>query len=139
MIRAALVAVVLVGCGAPAVATNEADATHDITGTFALVSATVNRNADLTRCDGTGGYDDIGGGTGVVLRDGDGNVVGSSELAIADREAFGNTPGCVYTFTFADVPDVPFYAVEVGDRGEIVYSRADLAGAGWRITASLGD
>lgn len=132
-----LVAVLLAGCGGSA-ATPTPEVTHDITGRFILYSTTVDRNADLTRCEGTGGFRDIEDGTPVALRDGDGNVRGTARLEIASREAFGNHPGCIYTFAFDDVADADFYAVEIADRGEVVFSRAELEAANWRIQTELG-
>ncbi len=140
MIRALLVTALMAGCGGSATTTaSEAPEDRTITGRFTLNSATVDRNADLTRCEGTGGYEDIEQGASVTLRDGDGNVAGTSRLEVAGADAFGNFPGCIYTFTFDDVADADFYAVEIGDRGEIVYSRADLEAADWRIVTELGE
>ncbi len=141
MIRALLIAALLAGCAAPAEAPVESQEPEGrtITGRFTLNSATVDRNADLTRCEGTDGYSDIEQGTSVTLRDGDGNVAGTSRLEVAGADAFGNFPGCIYTFTFDDVADADFYAVEISDRGEIVYSRADLEAADWRIVTELGE
>jgi hypothetical protein len=136
--RVLLVAVLLAGCGRTAATPSEVSG-HTITGRFILNSRSVDRNADLTRCEGTGGFSDIEQGTPVTLRDGDGNVTGTARLEVASREAFGNFPGCVYAFIFEDVADADFYALEIADRGELAYSRAELEAADWNIRAELGD
>jgi hypothetical protein len=44
---------------------------------------------------------------------------------------------CRYVFT-ANVPDSPFYSVEVAGRKGPVYNRTDLERDGWNVTLDLG-
>jgi hypothetical protein len=86
-------------------------------------------------CSGTGGYSDIRPGIDVVVSDGSGSIIATTDLSVG-------TPiddvTCSFTFRLEDVPPTTFYTVEVGDRGQITYSAADLAAENWNITLELG-
>lgn len=84
-----------------------------------------------SRCYTDEGYDDIQGGTDVVVTAPNGN-----KIAIGSLES-GRSSGrdCVFGFTVEDVPeDVSLYTVEVGDRGELTYKRDELDGGYLRLT-----
>lgn len=106
-----------------------------ITGTFTLTDADVLYNPSHETCTGTGGYGDIAVGTDVVVRDGTGTIVGAGRLAWSPASAIGS---CVFTFA-VPVKDTDFYSIEVSHRGDLTYSKADLAARGWAVAASLGD
>ncbi len=92
-------------------------------------------------CEGTGGYSDIGPGTPVTLRNGEGEVLGAEPLG--DGQPSGNGVQAAFCDWTVEIPNVPanekFYAVEVGDRGDITASREDLAADRWEFAVSLGD
>lgn len=72
-------------------------------------------------CAGRRGYDDIQAGTQVVVSAG--AVLGLGKLSPGDL----TENGCVFTFTLVGVPaGHSFYAVEVGRRGAVQYTEADV-------------
>jgi hypothetical protein len=117
----ALIAVLMVGCAT----------THTITGSFELHDSSVITGPD---CEGSGGYADIAVGTGVLVKDGDGKTLATSRLDDSASTIFGI---CRFTFS-VEVPDAPFYAVSVGRRGELTYSRDELAARAWIVGFTLG-
>ena len=86
-------------------------------------------------CEGAGGYADISAGVGVSLKDGEGNLLAASTLSPGKSSSLR----CTFAFTLGNVPEVPFYSIEVGRRGELSYSLADLRAMGWTLQLSLGD
>lgn len=94
-------------------------------------------NIDSERgCFGTGGYDDIARGLGVVVRDGAGVVLATGALGKGRIVA---ALQCGFEFVVEAVPAAAFYSIEVGHRGEITYSFADVEAAEWYVELSLGD
>ncbi len=79
-----------------------------------------------------GGFDDMYAGAQVVVADGNGSTIATSELT----GGIINRYGCTFGFSIR-VPDRPFYAVTVTHRGAVTYSRQDLARSNWRISTSL--
>jgi hypothetical protein len=45
---------------------------------------------------------------------------------------------CVWTFSLPGLPSRDQYGVEIGERGEVTYTREELEAAGWNIDVSLG-
>lgn len=91
-------------------------------------------------------------GDPVLLRDGNNNTISTAELGAGkNTPLFGKAGGkqvreitddldlarCVYKFRFDDVPDEKFYSVEVGDTGDVTYSKAKLEKADWKVALSL--
>lgn len=66
---------------------------------------------DGDACSGANGYDDIGAGAGVAVKDADGNLIGASTLSagkLSDYYDVGegaNTAKCIFAFTATDVKD----------------------------------
>lgn len=81
------------------------------------------------------GYDDVGVGTDVVVKNGEGAIVGVGKLEVGLAESAYE---CRFPFTL-EVKEAEFYSFEVGDRGELSYSRADLEAMGWSVAFSLGN
>ena len=110
---------------------------HTITGDFVLVESDLSFpsiKATGTSCEGTGGYSDISAGAQVTLRDGDGKTLGTTFLL----SGTGTVSSCDFTFTIENVPEVPFYSVEISHRGQITNSLADMKADGWTFSLSLG-
>lgn len=137
MWRLVVVALLIVGCATPAAS----PVLRTITGTFVLAAdKPIIREAG--DCQGTGGYDDIGAGVQVTVRDEGDKIIGTGRLAAVPPTS--NTPAevhrtCRYSFTVAGLPDTTFYSVEVSRRGAVTYSRAELEGRGWKAELTLGD
>jgi hypothetical protein len=109
---------------------------HTVTGTFTLVDADPSR--PLTGpCGGTGGYADIQAGLGVVLKDQAGTILATGSLVPVARTAVSRE--CPFSFTLNAVPDTAtFYAIEVGHRGSVTKSHAEMDAAGWTFALTLG-
>lgn len=158
-------AVVLVGVTVLVLASGSDDPT--LTGEFSL-SDTDSISGSAESCRGTGGYSDFGPGMNVTVRDGSGEIIASSNTTSLDVETyFGSDEsseledearsegdddmdpeeladlmfdvlGCTVTFE-VQVPEADFYAIEVGRRGELSYSRDELAERDWNVSLTLGD
>lgn len=111
---------------------------HTIAGTLQLTltdftSPTIRQSG--SGCEGAGGYADISEGVGVSLRDGDGKLLAASALGPGRSSPLR----CTFAFTLENVPEVPFYTIEVGRRGGLSHSLADVRAMGWSLQLSLGD
>jgi hypothetical protein len=78
---------------------------------------------------GSGGqYSDISRGARVYVED-------RSRTAVATGSLTGGVlskQGCTFDFRVR-VPDLPFYRINVTQRGQMVYSHRDMARRGWRV------
>jgi hypothetical protein len=121
---------------------------QQIHGSLALSDIDTSEFTDLSvtnlgdTCYGTGGYDDISEGAQVVLRDGEGKVIGTSSLN-EGHSNLGCEVGdviaiCTFEFIIEDVPSSDFYSVEVSHRGEINFSHEELERQGWEVSLTLG-
>jgi hypothetical protein len=132
----ALIGVLLLAaCGTAA---TPIPATHDINGTVVLHNdGPVYQSA--TTCRGDDGYDDIDSTTlQAVAKDDKGAIVGTAGMT-STRPVSAKNDECYMGFTLKALPDAPFYSVEVGHRGAVTYSKAELEAAGWKIGLSIGD
>lgn len=129
LLAAALLAVACAESAAPTTAP------RTISGTFTLENG---EPADRSGgdCRGTRGYGDMRSGVDVTVRDAAGTIVGTARLAADSAYRYGN--GCRYLFTVGPLPDSGFYSVEVGRRGDLTYSAAELDAMGWRVELDLG-
>jgi hypothetical protein len=109
--------------------------THDVAGTFDLFDDRFLYQADGSSCSGFGGYGDIRAGIPVTVRDESGTLLASSSLRGGEVEGLR----CVFTFELAGVERSEFYTFEVGRRGELTYSHAELVANGWHVGFYLGD
>lgn len=131
-----------------------------IRGSLTLVGGST---GGVTDCAGDGGFNDIGPGTAVTVRDGAGEVVGTSDLQLSDSEADlierltadsvaagtaadeaevrelvdTGSSGFLCPLHFdVDVRDVEFYQLTIGRR-DLTIARADLEDQDWRMTSTL--
>lgn len=104
-----------------------------LTGEFTLLADEFGGSS--SSCSGTGGYGDISQGTDVVVRDEGSEIIGTSSLGPGDRSG----GSCTFSFEVEELPPADFYSIEVGDRGELTYSREDLDEMEWSVFLSLGD
>ena len=112
-----------------------------LTGTMTVHSARfLNGDGDAGRegslCSGGPGYEDMAGGTAVVVKDARGTIVAVGALESGATFDFGLT-GCRLAFSVGDLPTLDFYTVAIGHRGDITYSADQLDADGWRIALSL--
>jgi hypothetical protein len=146
---AALALVLVMGCGAvesgqdstsPTIPpTTSAPATTvpavaTIDGTFTIMEEVLGEAGDV--CTGEGGYSDVSSGTEVVVTDQAGEIVGVGRL----REGLiiDVNYGCRFEFTVDVPPGLPFYTVEVGRRGELTYTLAEMEADRWFLDLSVG-
>ncbi len=128
---------------ASATSTTAAPPAVTITGTLTLKGNDHLANlASLGGCAGIGGYDDIREGVDVVVRGPSDEVVGASSLSSGKPFPAGSTGSsvlwCDFDFEVEVPPDLDFYTVAIGNRGDITYSRTDLEAMQWDLTLSLG-
>ena len=122
--------------GSPAVAAND----HTVKGFLSLQDSATFIGKE---CQGAGGYTDLVEGTPVVVRDGDGEVIGSGRFAAGRGNRTGKLGGlsapsaCVFAFTLKHVPDAETYSFEVSHRGGVVYTYDELEANNWRVGAAL--
>ena len=111
--------------------------TETITGSIELQEGMLSPRDD---CSGQGGYDDITAGAQVVVKDGDGNVIGTGRLeAGRATEAIAGTMWfCTFDFSLEVPADMPFYVIEVSHRGELTYSLAEMEEQDWMLSLTLG-
>ena len=111
---------------------------HTVSGTFGLLDSDASFPSITTSgsgCQGTGGYADISPGAQVTLKDGDGKILGTTQLSTGS----GTTTACLFTFAIPNVPEVAFYSVEISHRGQVTNSLADLKSSGWTFSLTLGN
>jgi len=106
----------------------------NIAGTFTLYANSYDENKP---CEGDGGYSDINQGAKVTVRNGEGDILTVSDLGEGLADEFG--ADCVFNFNLNDVPNSKVYQFEVSHRGEVVYSKQQLAEKDFKINLSLGD
>ncbi len=86
------------------------------------------------------GYPDIRKGTEVTVRDGAGAVLGTAALSggtLRRSPLRGKDDDCVFSFSLA-VAERDAYLVEVGRRGDVKFSKADLERANWKADLTIG-
>lgn len=107
---------------------------HALGGDFLLTDTAASWTLDQP-CSGSGGYSDIQPGLGVTVSDGAGKVIGTGSLGagVADSDTT-----CSFPIAVPAVPQVDFYKVAVGHRGEITQSKAELKANAWQVEFTLG-
>lgn len=120
--------------------------THTITGTMLLTDSKMYDEKDA--CNPTGGYSDLGDGAQVTVKDGAGKVLavgsletGTGSTKLVDYDSYMSTYAgyCSHNFTISTVPDAAFYNVEIGHRGGLNYSKAEMSEKSWTVGLSIGN
>ncbi|MDT5003811.1 MAG: hypothetical protein QOJ24_987 [Mycobacterium sp.] len=95
-------------------------------GTFVLIDTrkeyVSSITSDGTKCHGTQGYSDVGGGTQVIVKNGRGEILTSTSLG----DGHGDDVNCRFAFTFPITEGQDRYVLSVGHRGEFSYSFEQL-------------
>jgi hypothetical protein len=95
-------------------------------GTFVLIDTrkgyVSSITSDGTKCHGTHGYSDVGGGTQVIVKNGRGEIIASTTLG----DGHGDGTNCRFGFTFPITEGQDRYVLSVGHRGEFSYSFEQL-------------
>lgn len=118
---------------------------HRITGAMYLFDAKASVEHTWTAgavCTGQGGYSDVRAGANVTVKDGSSSLIGATTLGpgVAQPwpEVGADALQCVFPYSIANVPDTAFYTFEVGRRGAISRSKADVAAKNWTMSFYLG-
>ncbi len=106
--------------------------TQALSGTVSL-PGTINEGFVIADdgCVGLGRYAGLEAGQQVIVRDGQGAIIGVTELAATQSAVV-----CSWTFT-ADVPESDYYAVSIPTVGERVYAGEDVAASDGQIELEL--
>lgn len=107
-------------------------------GKFQLVDSKIGGTA--SNCYGTGGYDDVEAGMPVTIRDGNGSILATGKVGDGTQPSDSqySSVTCVFEFQVDNVPKADFYAIEVGRRGQLNYSFAEMQEKNWSVQLSLG-
>jgi hypothetical protein len=113
------------------------DGTYRVIGTLTLVDLDGRgiRYISDDLCYGQNGYNDIGPGSQITVRDSRGEIIALTNLEMGGESS---DFACGYVFV-VDVPESRFYTFSLGRRGDISYSFEDLEDAGWRVDLYIGD
>ena len=91
---------------------------------------------DEVTCVGEDGYDDVGPGMPIEVYDQDGDLLGETALASGFVLETGR---CSFHVVIQNVPEAEVYVVSSPDRGELRFTRGDMAASDWIVTMSLGN
>jgi hypothetical protein len=97
------------------------------------LSSSVETNG--SSCYTSGGYSDVNSGTNVSVKNGDGKLLGVTDLSS------GVTVGsyrCKFSFEL-EVSKSDFYSFDIGNRDEVSYSKDELESKDWNLELTLGD
>jgi hypothetical protein len=107
--------------------------TATASGTFVLMDTrkkyVSSITSDGTKCHGTQGYSDVGGGTQVIVKNGRGAILTSTSLG----DGHGDEFNCRFAFTFPITEGQDRYVLSIGHRGEFSYSFEQLQRGGIEI------
>lgn len=110
-----------------------------VAGTITVRASNASDDSDGGDCYATDGYDDIRSGAQVTVKDETGTVIALGSVDpghVLESSSYGAMT-CIFGFHAGDVPEnKAFYTIEVSHRGELRYTRGDLAQA---LTLTLGD
>jgi hypothetical protein len=131
-----VLALLAVGCGhQPA-----APRTHMLAGVYIVHGIFSHRGYGASCNPADAGYPDIARGSGVTVRDGTGAIVGTAGLeggTLRRSPLRGRDDDCVFSFSLT-VPEEDRYRIEVGQRGAVEFSRADLERENWKAELTIG-
>lgn len=97
-------------------------------------------------CRAREGFDDVRPGVNLVVRDPRGDIVGTTTLGAGkvvrppedEVEHWSDAvPWCVFGFSVQVPPNLGFYTVDAGRRGQVTFSQEDLEETGWYAVLSL--
>ena len=113
--------------------------TATITGTFTLNDdspSTYSPSIDVdgSSCEGAGGYSDVNAGTPVTVKNGKGEILTTTYL----EQGRGGRYMCTFGITFEVTEGQDRYVVNVGRRGELSFSFAELKSSGVALVLGGG-
>ncbi len=113
--------------------------TATITGSFTLNDDSPSAyspsiDVDGSDCEGTGGYSDVNAGTPVTVKNGKGEILTTTYL----EQGRGGRYMCTFGITFEITEGQDRYVVNVGRRGELSFSFAELSSNGVSLVLGGG-
>jgi hypothetical protein len=87
-------------------------------------------------CQGEGGYADIAPGMQATIKDSNGSILGVGTFSDYGKPV--TTGECQFTTDAGDIPERPFYSVDLGRRGSVQFALSDLQSNGWVAGISIG-
>ena len=132
----------LAGCsGKAAMPKLAAPASHQLAGNYTVHGIFSHRNYGTPCRPADAGYADIHAGTPVQVSDATtGAVLGSATLGggiLRQQPLVGRDDDCRFQFSLT-VPDRNTYKIEVGKRGAVQFTRADLEKSHWTANLTIG-
>lgn len=116
------------------------DTTHTLQGSVTIVGDWYGDDRDINvledgACEGYGGYSDLQAGGNVTVHDGTGAIVATGTLDTG-KLVVG---GCAVPFTIENVPEAPFYSIEIGHRDGYSVSLEELNAERWLLDLTVGN
>ncbi len=129
---------------------------HTLNGTVAVRQETTIIYSLGDTCQGEGTFGNIGSGTQVLIRDGEGALLETGALnrgtvtfvtrpfrtlpePLPDAEFVPGNVRCEFSFQIPGVPDADFYSIEVGREAPLTLSLRELESKGWMLLIELED
>ena len=161
----ALVVGIAAGCGSDSAANptpvhaiptaTRGPVTHEVLVTFHLIDTQYGISGDATFCSGSGPYADVMQGMKAQLRDSNGTAVSfalfdHSTATIAPSTTFNpmsttlqwgapiTVTECTLTAILHKVPELPVYTVDMGQRGSVRTTLAQMQQTGWAVEKTVG-
>lgn len=105
---------------------------HTVNGSLILMDGSTSLS---DRCIGTGGYDNVYYGAGIVIFNEKNEPIATGELG--PGRTFGGQQ-CRFEFVIEDVPKAKFYTIEISGRGGPTNSYAQMEASNWNWDLTLG-
>lgn len=129
----AFLAILIIGAVGALISQSSGSSDHKLIGSVLLTDT-----SDYwpnKQCTGSGGYSDLAQGGNVVLKDGNGKILATTNLATGRTI---NKTSCFFYFDLGNVPDSKFYSMQVSHRGELSYSLAEMKKQKWNLALTIG-
>jgi TonB family protein len=111
---------------------------YTISGSLELINL-YGISGEGNNCFGRSGYQDIRGGTQIIIKDGSGKVLAIGKISNGRSPAWQYFQHiCRFTFKISNISRTNFYSIKIGRRGEIFYSYQDLVRQNWNVNLTLG-
>jgi hypothetical protein len=110
---------------------------YAIKGKMTLVDSDLDGSDE--NCYGTGGYSDIKAGMPVTIKDGSGAIIATGDTGSGSKPTGSehSSVQCTFSFSVGNIPKADFYQVQVGRRGGLNFSFAEIQEKNWEIALSL--
>ncbi|OBQ38545.1 MAG: hypothetical protein AN485_07510 [Anabaena sp. MDT14b] len=110
-----------------------------ISGQLKLIAGGIGGGDD--NCYGTRGFEDLRGMMPVIVRDEQEKIIamGATENGKRPEKSDYSDVICIFSFQVSDIPRSKFYIIEIGSRGQAVFSRQKLEELNWNAVLTLAE